>query len=86
MDKPAVLEVFDAGNHLYETPESPTRYLPWERRYAIKYVQVRGRTKVSVCGAITDCIPNLAFDPVAAPGCHAAFCKGENPGARPAAT
>ncbi|MCE2391003.1 MAG: amidohydrolase [Proteobacteria bacterium] len=79
MRKPADLLVFDADNHLYETPDSLTRYLPREHRKAIEYVQVRGRTKVAVRGTITDYIPNPTFDPVAAPGCHARFYQGDNP-------
>ncbi|NUU21439.1 MAG: amidohydrolase, partial [Streptomycetaceae bacterium] len=37
--------LFDADNHLYETEEALTKFLPEEYRGAIEYVQVRGRTK-----------------------------------------
>ena len=37
--------VFDADNHMYETEDAFTRYLPSKYTNAIKYVQVKGRTK-----------------------------------------
>ena len=37
--------VFDADNHMYETEDAFTRYLPSKYANAIKYVQVKGRTK-----------------------------------------
>ena len=40
--------VFDADNHLYETPEALTRYLPDHQRGAIDYIDVHGRTKIAV--------------------------------------
>ena len=45
--------VFDADNHLYETKDAFTRYLPDRYRSAIDYVEVRGRTKIVVKGDVT---------------------------------
>jgi predicted TIM-barrel fold metal-dependent hydrolase len=40
--------VFDADNHLYETTDAFTRYLPKSHAGLIKYVEVEGRTKIAV--------------------------------------
>lgn len=50
--------LFDADNHLYESQEAMTRYLPREYAGAIQYVQVNGRTKIAVRGQISEYIPN----------------------------
>jgi hypothetical protein len=36
--------LFDADNHLYETRDALTKYLPERHQGAIDYVEVRGRT------------------------------------------
>ena len=36
--------IFDADNHLYETEDALTRYLPKQFEGFVKYVQVKGRT------------------------------------------
>ena len=46
--------VFDADNHLYETRDAFTRYLPGRYKGAIDYVEVRGRTKIVIRGQIGD--------------------------------
>ncbi len=71
--------VFDADNHLYETREALTRYLPDERKGAIDYVDVRGRTKIVVRGQISDYIPNPTFDRVGRPGAQEEYFKHGNP-------
>jgi hypothetical protein len=38
--------VFDADNHLYETKDALTKFLPDHAKHAIDYVDVRGRTKM----------------------------------------
>ena len=48
--------VFDADNHMYETRDALTRYLPDKYQGAIDYVDVHGRTKIVVRGHITDYI------------------------------
>jgi predicted TIM-barrel fold metal-dependent hydrolase len=71
--------LFDADNHLYETEESLTKYLPKQYRNAIQYVQVNGRTKIAVRGQISDYIPNPTFEVVARPGCMEDYFKNGNP-------
>src|ERR1700758_3361835 len=60
--------VFDADNHMYETQEALTKFLPDKRKHVIDYVQVRGRTKIVVRGHISDYIPNPPSDVGAPPG------------------
>jgi hypothetical protein len=56
------IPVFDADNHLYETQDALTKFLPDRYRGAIDYVDVRGRTKVVVRGRISEYIPNPSFE------------------------
>ncbi len=60
--------VFDVDNHMYETTDAFTRFLPAEYAGTIKYVDVRGRTKIAIRNVISDYIPNPTFEVVAAPG------------------
>ncbi len=62
------IPLFDADNHLYETREALTKYLPDRYRGAIDYVDVHGRTKIVIRGRISEYIPNPTFDVVARPG------------------
>lgn len=71
--------VFDADNHLYETRDALTKYLPAEYEKVIGYVEVNGRTKITVKGQISDYIPNPTFDVVAAPGAQEEYFKVGNP-------
>lgn len=71
--------VFDADNHLYETREAFTRYLPERYRSAIDYVDVRGRTKMMVRGTVSEYIPNPTFDVVARPGAQEEYFRIGNP-------
>lgn len=71
--------VFDADNHLYETRDAMTRYLPDSQRGAIDYVEVDGRTKIVVRGQISDYIPNPTFDRVGRPGALAEYFQHGNP-------
>ena len=71
--------VFDADNHMYETPEAFTQFLPAEYEGLIKYVEVNGRTKIAVNNRISDYIPNPTFERVAAPGAQEEFFKVGNP-------
>ena len=75
--------VFDADNHLYETPEALTRYLPDHQRGAVDYVDVHGRTKIAVRGQITDYIPNPTFERVGQPGALEDYFRNGNPEGRP---
>src|SRR6201998_4861218 len=71
--------LFDADNHLYETEESLTKYLPKAYKNVIQYVQVNGRTKIAIRGHISDYIPNPTFEVVARPGAMEEYFKHGNP-------
>jgi len=71
--------VFDADNHMYETTDALTKYLPKKYEGVIKYVQVNGRTKIAVRNVISDYIPNPTFEVVAAPGAQEEYFKHGNP-------
>jgi hypothetical protein len=71
--------LFDADNHLYETEDSLTKYLPKQYKGAIQYVQVNGRTKIAIRGHISDYIPNPTFEVVARPGAMEDYFKHGNP-------
>lgn len=73
------IPVFDADNHLYETKESLTQFLPDRYKSAIDYVEVRGRTKIVVRGQISDYIPNPTFEVVARPGAQEDYFRNGNP-------
>jgi predicted TIM-barrel fold metal-dependent hydrolase len=70
--------VFDADNHLYETRESLTRFLPKEYAHLIDYVEVKGRTKIAIKGQISNYIPNPTFEVVARPGAQEEYFKHGN--------
>ncbi|HET6811578.1 MAG TPA: amidohydrolase family protein [Acidimicrobiales bacterium] len=71
--------VFDADNHMYETTDAFTRYLPPEFSGLIKYVEVNGRTKIAVKNKISEYIPNPTFNKVAPPGAQELEFKLKNP-------
>ncbi|MEW1642836.1 amidohydrolase family protein [Streptomyces sp. NPDC091219] len=71
--------LFDADNHLYETEDALTRYLPEQYASAIQYVQVKGRTKIAIRGRISDYIPNPTFEVVARPGAWEDYFREGNP-------
>lgn len=71
--------LFDADNHLYETEEALTKFLPKEYEGAIQYVQVNGRTKIAIQGQISEYIPNPTFEVVARPGAMEEYFKHGNP-------
>jgi predicted TIM-barrel fold metal-dependent hydrolase len=80
MATPALdIPVFDADNHLYETRDSLTKFLPDAYRGVIDYVDVRGRTKIVVRGQISEYIPNPTFDVVARPGAQEDYFRKGNP-------
>ncbi|MYA13830.1 MAG: amidohydrolase [Acidimicrobiaceae bacterium] len=72
-------EVFDSDNHMYETEDAFTRYLPPDYRGAIRYVQVEGRTKIAIKGQISEYIPNPTFEVVAPPGAQEEYYRHGNP-------
>src|SRR5580704_11728200 len=71
--------VFDADNHMYESRDALTRFLPERYRGAIRYIEVDSRTKIVVRGQISDYIPNPTFDRVAAPGAMEDYFRSGNP-------
>jgi predicted TIM-barrel fold metal-dependent hydrolase len=71
--------VFDADNHLYETRDAFTKFLPDRYKGAIDYVEVRGRTKIVVRGKISEYIPNPTFEVVARPGAQEDYFRHGNP-------
>ena len=73
------IPVFDADNHLYETQEAFTKFLPDRHKGAVDYVEVRGRTKIVVKGRISDYIPNPTFEVVARPGAMEEYYRVGNP-------
>ena len=62
--------VYDADNHLYETRDALTRHLDRRYRRELRYVEINGRTKIAICGQISDYIPNPTFEVVARPGAY----------------
>jgi predicted TIM-barrel fold metal-dependent hydrolase len=71
--------IFDADNHMYETTDAFTKFLPKEYEGLVKYVEVNGRTKIAVNNLISDYIPNPTFEVVAAPGAQEDYFKHGNP-------
>jgi predicted TIM-barrel fold metal-dependent hydrolase len=70
--------VYDADNHFYEPPAALTAHLPRQHRKDVQYVEVNGRTKLALCGQLSDYIPNPTFDVVAPPGAHEIWYRGQN--------
>ncbi|MCK9902062.1 amidohydrolase [Parafrankia colletiae] len=79
---PSPYPIFDADNHLYETEDAFTRFLPEQYRGAVRYVQVDGRTKIAIRGHISEYIPNPTFDVVARPGAQEDYFRRGNPEGR----
>ena len=71
--------LFDADNHLYETQDAFTRFLPKQYASAVQYVQINGRTKIAIRGQISDYIPNPTFEVVARPGAMEEYFAIGNP-------
>src|SRR5258708_5541640 len=60
--------VFDADNHLYETRDALTKFIPPGFEGIVRYIDVGNRTKVAFKDTISDFIPNPTFERVAPPG------------------
>src|SRR2546423_13843580 len=71
--------VFDADNHLYETRDAFTKFLPDRYERIVDYVDVRGRTKIVINGRISEYIPNPTFEVVARPGAMEDYFRHGNP-------
>lgn len=72
--------IFDADNHMYETQDAFTKYLPKEYKNFVRYIEVDGRTKLAVNGTISEYIPNPTFDVVARPGALEDYFRHGNQG------
>ena len=70
--------IFDADQHMYETPDSLTKYLPEKYSRAVQFAQIGRQTRIVINNKINDFIPNPTFERVAAPGAHEKFFAGEN--------
>ncbi len=77
--------IFDADNHMYETADALTKFLPREYKDVVQYVQVNGRTKVAIKGQISNYIPNPTFNKVAPPGALEIEFKLKNPSSKTSA-
>jgi DNA modification methylase len=62
------IEIWDADNHMYETIDAYTRYLPEKYAEALKFVDVNGRKKLQILGTVTECIPNPTYEVIPTPG------------------
>jgi len=74
--------VFDADNHMYETTDAFTKYLPSSYDGLVKYVEVNGRTKIALRNHISEYIPNPTFSKVAPPGAQEVEFQLKNPHAK----
>ena len=70
--------IFDADQHMYESADALTRYLPAQYESAVQFVQIGRHTRIAVNGRITEYIPNPTFDRVARPGAHEAYYAAQN--------
>ncbi len=68
-------EVWDADNHMYETIDAYTRYLPEKYSEALKFVDINGRKKLQILGTVTECIPNPTYEVIPTPGAWAQTCR-----------
>ncbi len=73
------VQIFDADNHMYETRDAFTKFLPERYKNLVKYVEVDGRTKIMVKGRVSEYIPNPTFDVVARPGAQEDYYRKGNP-------
>src|ERR1700712_399260 len=74
--------VFDADNHMYETTDAFTKYLPAEYDGLVKYVEVNGRTKIALRNVVSEYIPNPTFNKVGPPGAQELEFRAKNPSSK----
>lgn len=71
--------IFDADQHMYETPDALTTHLPDKYHKAVQFVKIGKKTRIAILGKITEYMPNPTFEVVAAPGAHERFYGNNNP-------
>ena len=59
--------IFDADQHMYETPEALTKFLPQRYSRAVQFAQFGRHTRIVINNRVSDFIPNPTFIP--SPGC-----------------
>ena len=64
---------------MYETKDALTKFLPEAYSHVINYIEINGRTKITVKGQISEYIPNPTFEVVAAPGAQEEYFRIGNP-------
>src|ERR1700677_3070299 len=74
--------IFDADNHMYETTDAFTKYLPAEYEGLVKFVEVNGRTKIALRNVISNYIPNPTFNKVSPPGAQELEFRIKNPSSK----
>ena len=75
--------IFDADNHYYEAADAFTRHLDRRtQKRVLQWVELNGRSRVLIGGALNDFIPNPTFDPVGKPGALMEFYLGTEEGSR----
>ncbi|OHV32760.1 MULTISPECIES: amidohydrolase family protein [Pseudofrankia] len=82
MSRSIAFPVFDADNHMYETTDAFTKYLPATHAGLVKYVEVNGRTKIALKNTISEYIPNPTFNVVAPPGAQELEFRLKNPSSK----
>jgi hypothetical protein len=69
--------IFDADQHMYETSESLTKYLPEKYSRAVQFVQIDSRPGSPSTARSPTSSPT--FERVAAPGAHEKFFAARTP-------
>ena len=82
MSRKLPFPVFDADNHMYEKMDAFTRHLPSEYEGLVKFVEIKGRTKIALNNTISEYIPNPTFQKVAPPGAQELQFRIENPSSK----
>ena len=67
--------VFDADQHMYETGDALTKYLPDQYKRAVQYAQIGKQTRIVINNKVTDFIPNPTFEVVARPGAQEEYFR-----------
>ena len=73
------MPIFDADNHLYETRDALTKFMPERYKRVSEDVEVNGRTKIVFNAKISEYIPNPTFEVVARPGAQEDYYRKGNP-------